>query len=47
LFSAIAAVALAGGVVTVRFAIETKGKVLEEPSPRLQAASCACGPAPV
>lgn len=32
-FSAFAAVALVGGIVTLRFAIETKGKVLEELSP--------------
>jgi len=32
-FSAFAAVALVGGLVTVLFAIETKGKVLEELSP--------------
>jgi len=32
-FAAFAAVALAGGLVTLRFAIETKGRVLEELSP--------------
>lgn len=32
-FAAFAAVALAGGIVTLRFAIETKGRVLEELSP--------------
>jgi putative MFS transporter len=32
-FSAFAAVALAGGLVTLLYAIETKGKVLEELSP--------------
>jgi putative MFS transporter len=32
-FAAFAAVALAGGLVTVFFAIETKGRVLEELSP--------------
>ena len=32
-FAAFAAVALVGGVVTLLFAIETKGRVLEELSP--------------
>jgi putative MFS transporter len=32
-FSAFAAVALVGGLVTLRFAIETMGRVLEELSP--------------
>jgi putative MFS transporter len=32
-FAAFAAVALAGGLVTLLFAIETKGRVLEELSP--------------
>ena len=32
-FSAFAAIALIGGIITVLYAIETKGKVLEELSP--------------
>jgi putative MFS transporter len=32
-FAAFAAVALVGGLITLRFAIETKGRVLEELSP--------------
>jgi len=32
-FAAFAAVALAGGVITLAFAVETKGKVLEDLSP--------------
>jgi putative MFS transporter len=32
-FAAFAAVALAGGIVTLLFALETKGRVLEELSP--------------
>ena len=32
-FAAFAAVALLGGLVTLMFAIETKGRVLEELSP--------------
>jgi putative MFS transporter len=32
-FAAFAAVALVGGSVTLLLAIETKGRVLEEPSP--------------
>jgi MFS transporter, putative metabolite:H+ symporter len=32
-FAAFATVALAGGIVTLLFALETKGRVLEELSP--------------